>query len=75
MNVQKHRLIGQILVSLGFVTISQVNEARRRQMAQPRIPLGEHLVTLGYITSAQLLEALSEQKGGIHHETSFPPSG
>lgn len=75
MNTPPHHLIGEILVNLGIVNISQVNEARRRQMAQPYIPLGEHLVTLGYITPAQLVEALSKQEGGFHSGTPFPTSG
>lgn len=61
MAVKGHRLIGEILVDQGFVTLPQVNEARRQQMAQPNVLLGEYLVELGYVTPEQLLEALSRQ--------------
>lgn len=63
------------MVSLGVINISQVNEARRRQMAQPNTLFGDHLITLGYITPAQLLEALSRQEGGFYPVTRFPASG
>lgn len=62
MNTPQHHLIGEILVNLGIVNISQVNEARRKQLAQPQILLGEHLVTLGYVTPTQLQEAIAEQE-------------
>lgn len=61
MEAEGRRLIGEILVDLGFINFSQVNEARRMQMNHPNILLGEYLVGLGYVTPAQLLEALSLQ--------------
>jgi len=55
MEAEGRRLIGEILVDLGFINFSQVNEARRMQMNHPNILLGEYLVGLGYVTPAQLL--------------------
>jgi hypothetical protein len=61
MEAQGHQLLGEILVDLGYVNLSHVNEARRRQMVRPNVLLGEYLVQLGHVTPAQLLEALSRQ--------------
>jgi hypothetical protein len=61
MEAQSHRLLGEILVDLGFLNIPQVNEARRKQMDNPNVLLGEYLVELGYVTPKQLLEALNLQ--------------
>lgn len=56
-----HRLLGEILVNLGFLNLNQVNEARRKQMKNPNVLLGEYLVELGYVTPKQLLDALNRQ--------------
>lgn len=61
MEAKGHRLLGEILVDLGFLNLPQVNEARRKQMNDPNVLLGEYLVELGYVTPKQLLEALSLQ--------------
>jgi len=58
-------MIGQILVEKGYVTLAQLNEARRRQLfCEPRQRplLGEALCQLGHATSAQVEEALRLQK-------------
>ena len=58
-------MIGQILVEKGYVTLSQLNEARRRQLfAEPeqRPLLGQILYQLGHVTPAQVEEALKLQK-------------
>ena len=73
MEVKSRRLLGEILVDLGFLNIPQVNEARRRQMVNPNILLGEYLVELGFVTPKQLLEALNLQAAdslGILHDPS-----
>jgi PAS domain len=67
-----HRLLGEILVDLGFTNLNQVNEARRRQMTRPNVLLGEYLIELGYVTPAQLLEALSRQAEDLCRGTPPP---
>jgi hypothetical protein len=65
-------MIGQILVEKKYITLSQLNEARRRQLiSEPvnRPLLGEILCQLGHVTSAQVEEALKLQEG---HPPSFP---
>jgi len=61
MEIKGRRLIGEILVDLGFIALPQVNDARRRQMLRPNVLLGEYLVELGFVTPNQLLEALARQ--------------
>ncbi len=73
MEAQGHRLLGEILVDLGFTNLTQVNEARRRQMVRPTVLLGEYLVELGFVTPAQLLEALSRQAEDLCR-TALPPT-
>lgn len=68
MEVQNRRLIGEILVDMGFISLSKVNEARRKQMVQPNVLLGEYLVDLGYLTPNQLLEALARQADDLRGE-------
>lgn len=70
---QGHRLLGEILVDLGFTNLTQVNEARRKQMVRPSVLLGEYLVELGYVTPAQLLNALSRQAEDLCR-TALPPT-
>jgi hypothetical protein len=58
-------MIGQILVEKGYINLSQLNEARRKQLhAEPsaRPLLGEALLQLGYATPGQIEEALRLQK-------------
>lgn len=61
MEAKGRRLLGEILVDLGFLNIPQVNAARRKQMDNPNVLLGEYLVQLGFVTQEQLLEALNLQ--------------
>jgi len=59
-------MIGQILVEKGYVTLAQLNEARRKQLfAEPegRPLLGETLVQLGYANPVQIEEAIKLQEG------------
>ncbi len=61
-------MIGQILVEKNYITLAQLNEARRRQLhAEPsaRPLLGEALVQLGYANSVQIEEAIKLQKGEL----------
>jgi len=74
MELKGHRLIGEILVDLGFVTLPDVNEARRKQMLQPNVLLGEYLVEMGFVTPDQLLEALARQTAELYPEA-FPKQG
>lgn len=62
----RHRLIGEILCDLGFLTLAQINEARRAQMERPENKLGEHLLGLGYITPQQLEQGLQKQREESH---------
>jgi hypothetical protein len=72
-NLENRKMIGQILVEKGYVTLAQLNEARRQQLlAAPgsvRPLLGEALLQLGYATPGQIEEALKLQKG---HPPSSP---
>jgi hypothetical protein len=66
MELKGHHLIGEILVDLGFVTLPEVNEARRKQMVRPNVLLGEYLVEMGFVTPDQLLEALARQTAELY---------
>jgi hypothetical protein len=55
------KLIGKILVDSGFITLGQLNEARRQQMVKSETKLGELLVERGVLTREQLEIALSLQ--------------
>lgn len=74
MELKGHRLIGEILVDLGFVTLPDVNQARRKQMLRPNVLLGEYLVEMGFVTPDQLLEALARQTAELF-PGSFPEPG
>jgi len=74
MELKGHRLIGEILVDLGFVTLPDVNQARRKQMLGPNVLLGEYLVELGFVTPDQLLEALARQTAELF-PGAFPEQG
>jgi hypothetical protein len=74
MELKGHRLIGEILVDLGFVTLPEVNQARRKQMLGPNVLLGEYLVELGFVTPDQLLEALARQTAELY-PGAFPEPG
>jgi len=55
------KLIGKILVDSGFITLGQLNEARRQQMGQSETKLGDLLIENGLITREQLETALRLQ--------------
>ncbi len=55
------KLIGEILVSLGYVTVEHINEARLHQMQQGGKKIGECLVELGYLEHEDVKRALSLQ--------------
>ena len=57
-----HRLLGMILVDSGDVTLSQLNEARRRQMQETERRVGELLIEMGYLTPVALARALAIQE-------------
>jgi hypothetical protein len=56
-------LLGQILVSSGYCTLAQVNDARRRQMMGSEGKLGELLIQMGTLSPKQLDRALMVQRG------------
>lgn len=63
-----HLPLGQMLVTKGYITEPQLNEAlalQQRQSAADYQPLGDILVLKGYLTEAQLQEALNEQPGFV----------
>jgi K+ transporter len=60
MSKQK-KLIGEILVSLGYVSVEHINEARRHQMQANGKKIGECLVELGYVEEDDIRRALSLQ--------------
>jgi hypothetical protein len=52
-------------VEKGYINLTQLNEARRRQLTSDpknRQPLGEILCQMGHATSEQVEEALKMQK-------------
>jgi type II secretory ATPase GspE/PulE/Tfp pilus assembly ATPase PilB-like protein len=55
-----HQPIGQICVSLGFVTPTDLEKVLVKH--RRRIPLGELFIHLGVLTSAQVQSALEQQK-------------
>jgi hypothetical protein len=54
-------MIGEIMVSLGYVSIEHINEARRRQMQGAGKRIGECLVELGYLQDEEVKRALDVQ--------------
>ncbi len=50
------------MVSLGHVSLEQINQARRSQMDNSAKRLGECLVDLGYITNEDVNRALDIQR-------------
>jgi hypothetical protein len=57
-----HRLIGEILCDLGFLTWDELVEGRKAQKAKPGVLIGKHLQELGYLTAAQLELGLRKQR-------------
>lgn len=49
------------MYSLGYVSLEQINEARRTQMENSAKKLGECLVDLGYISHEEVTRALEIQ--------------
>lgn len=60
----QRRLIGEILVEMGFTDIRSINEARRAQMNAPQRRLGELLIEMGCVRPDQLSAALARQSHG-----------
>ncbi len=58
----QRKLIGEIMVSLGHVSLEQINQARRSQMDDSSKRLGECLVDLGYTSDDEVNRALDIQK-------------
>ena len=56
------KLIGEILVSLGYVSVEHINEARRHQMQGEGKKIGECLVELGFLGREDIQRALSIQE-------------
>jgi K+ transporter len=57
----RRKLIGEIMVALEFVSIDQINDARRYQMQNNAKRLGECLVELGYVTEQDVQRSLEVQ--------------
>ena len=57
-----HRLLGQILTDGGYITLEQLNDARRRQMQETERRVGELLVEMGYLAPKALARALAIQE-------------
>ncbi len=57
----QRKLIGEIMVALEYVSIDQINDARRYQMDNTAKRLGECLVELGYATKNQVQRSLDVQ--------------
>jgi len=57
-----HRLLGMILVDSGLVTLTQLGEARRRQMQETERRIGEILVEMGHLSPEALARALAIQE-------------
>lgn len=55
------KMIGEIMVSLGYVSIEHINEARRHQMQGAGKRIGECLVELGYMQDEEVKRALDVQ--------------
>lgn len=55
------KLIGEILVNAGVISLGQLNEVRRQQMARSETKIGELLIENGLITQEQLETALRKQ--------------
>ena len=69
--------IGGYLVDQGAITLTQLDEALRRQlewgMQSRSMPLDQVLVEMGYVTPAQVEQAMKEQKAdlGAKHPSKF----
>ena len=61
MEPSPHRLLGVILVDLGYVRVNEMQEALRLQMTGEDKLLGEILIEQGWLTRERLSEALAIQ--------------
>ncbi len=59
-NLKGRPLIGEVLMSLGFVTQEQINEAVK-QANSTKVRMGEFLVSSGVITENELFEGVAKQ--------------
>jgi len=59
---KRRKIIGEIMVSLGYVTLEHVNKARWHQMQGTTKCLGECLVELGHATHDEVRRALQIQE-------------
>ena len=60
--IKRRKIIGEIMVSLGYVTLEHVNRARWQQMQGTAKRLGECLVELGHTTHDDVCRALQIQE-------------
>ena len=58
-----NKLLGELLVESGYITLGQLNEVRRKQMGQSEAKLDHLLIENGLITREQLELALRMQSG------------
>lgn len=58
------KLLGEIMVDLGLITLEQVNQTRRHQMTAGGRLIGECLVELGHATSDSVRRAMEIQQTG-----------
>jgi hypothetical protein len=58
----RKKIIGEIMVSLGYITLEQVNKARWQQMQGTAKRIGECLVELGHTTQDEVRQALQIQE-------------
>lgn len=59
---KRHQLLGQILIDLGYLSPSQLEEALERQCLTHEL-LGEILMELGYLSPDRLAQAQAHQMG------------
>lgn len=58
------RMIGEIMIELGYIWAEHVVHARRHQSANPSKRLGECLMELGYVDEEKIRTALVVQQRG-----------
>jgi hypothetical protein len=59
---KRSRLIGEIMVGLSYVSVDQINEARRSQMQGVPKKIGECLRDMGYVSDDQIRQSLDIQR-------------
>lgn len=59
---KRRKIIGEIMVSLGYVTLEHINKARWQQMQGTTKRIGECLVDLGHTTHDEVHQALQVQE-------------